>query len=94
MTDAAMSLNVIQEVGPGGSDLTHMDTFDKFKNPWRPTVSCWDFFNAWEKKEKESILVRASKKYKEILGGCPEMMITPELDRDPRRFLEKARGPS
>ncbi len=91
-SDAAMSLDVIQEVGPGGSYLTHTDTFTKFKDPWRPTVSFWESYDSWEKKEKETILTRANKKYKEILSSRPEMMISPDLDRDFHRFLENSKG--
>lgn len=88
----AMSLDVIQAVGPGGSYITHQDTFTKFKNPWRPTVSFWDSYTKWEEKGKESVMARANRKYKEILAGRPETMITPDLDRDLRKFLDQARG--
>ena len=91
-SESAMSLNVIQEVGPGGSYITHRDTFTKFKNPWRPTVSIWDSYTNWEEKGKESVMARANRKYKEILTGRPETMITPDLDRDLRKFLDHARG--
>lgn len=91
-SEKAMSLNVIQEVGPGGNYVTHKDTFTKFKNPWRPTVSFWESYAKWEGKGKETVLARANKAYKAILAGRPEMMIPPDLDRDLRKFLEKSRG--
>lgn len=31
LSDEAMSVDVIQEVGPGGTYLTHPDTFTHFK---------------------------------------------------------------
>ena len=91
-SESAMSLNVIQEVGPGGSYITHRDTFTKFKNPWRPAVSFWDSYTKWEEKGKESVMARANKKYKEILASRPETMITPDLDRDLRKFMDCANG--
>lgn len=89
---SAMSLEAIQEVGPGGSYLTHRDTFNKFNNAWRPTVSFWDSYADWEKTGKQSVMTRANKKYKAILAGSSEMMITPDLDRDLVGFLEISRG--
>lgn len=91
-SESAMSLDVIQEVGPGGSYITHRDTFTKFKNPWRPTVSFWESYTKWEEKGKESVMARANKKYKEILASRPQTMISPDLDRDLRHFLDRARG--
>jgi trimethylamine--corrinoid protein Co-methyltransferase len=91
-SESAMSLDVIQEVGPGGTYITHEDTFGKFSNAWRPTVSFWGSYTDWEKTGKESVMARASRKYKEILAASPEMMIPPDLDRDLRKFLDAARG--
>ena len=38
-SDEALALNVIQEVGPGGTYLTHADTFANFRNVFTNTIS-------------------------------------------------------
>ncbi len=91
-SDSEMSLDVMKEVGPGGSYLSHADTFKRFKNQWLPTVSCWSSYDKWESSGKESVMARANKKYKEILESRPEMMIPKDLDRDLKAYMEKMRG--
>ncbi|SMC98223.1 trimethylamine---corrinoid protein Co-methyltransferase [Desulfocicer vacuolatum DSM 3385] len=91
-SDSEISLDVMKEVGPGGSYLSHADTFKRFKSQWLPTVSCWTSYDKWESTGKESIMARANKKYKEILAARPEMMISKDLDKDLKKFLEKVRG--
>jgi trimethylamine--corrinoid protein Co-methyltransferase len=91
-SDNEMSLDVLKEVCPGGSYITHKDTFSKFRNQWLPTVSFWNSYDNWETTGKESVIVRANKKYKEILAGRPEMMISRDLDKDLRAYMEKVRG--
>jgi trimethylamine--corrinoid protein Co-methyltransferase len=91
-SEGEMSLDVIKETGPGGSYLTHPDTFKRFKNQWLPTVSCWTSYDKWESSGKQSVMERANKKYKQILETRPEMMISKSLDRDLTAFLKKVKG--
>ncbi|WP_457553387.1 trimethylamine methyltransferase family protein [Desulfobacula sp.] len=90
--DSEMSLDVIKEVGPGGSYLSHADTFKRFRNQWLPTVSCWDSYDKWETSGKESVMAKANKKYKQILASRPDMMISKDLDRDLLAYMKKVRG--
>ncbi len=91
-SDSEMSLDVMKKVGPGGTYLSHDDSFKRFKNQWLPTVSCWSSYDKWESSGKESVMARANKKYKEILESCPEMMIPKDLDSDLKAYMEKVRG--
>lgn len=91
-SDSEISLDVMKAVGPGGNYLSHADTFKRFKNQWRPTVSCWSSYDKWESSGKESGMAKANKKYKEILESRPEMMIPKDLDRDLKAYLAKVRG--
>ncbi len=88
-SDGELSLDVIKEVGPGGSYLPHEDTFARFRSQWLPTVSCWQSYDNWESKGKESIMTRANRRYKEILASRPDMMISRDLDRDLKAYLQK-----
>ncbi len=89
-SDSMISLDVMQEVGPGGTFLTHEDTLANFRTQWLPSVSWRDSYEKWNENGRESVMTRANRKYKEILAGCPEMMISPELDKDLKAFLKKA----
>jgi len=91
-SDSAMSIDVMKEVGPGGSYLAHADTFKRFKSQWLPTISCWESYDKWESTGKESVMAKANRKYKEILASRPEMMISTDLDKDLKAFLERVRG--
>ncbi len=88
-SDGELSLDVIKEVGPGGSYLPHEDTFARFRRQWLPTVSCWQSYDNWASNGKESIMTRANRKYKEILASRPDMMISRDLDRDLKAYLQK-----
>ncbi|MCF8069226.1 MAG: trimethylamine methyltransferase family protein [Desulfobacterales bacterium] len=91
-SDSEMSLDVMKEVCPGGSYISHKDTFSRFRNQWLPTVSFWNSYDKWEAAGKESVMTRANRKYKEILASRPEMMIDKGLDKDLRSYMEKVRG--
>jgi len=91
-SSSEISLDVMKEVGPGGSYLTHKDTFRRFRNQWLPTGSCWSTYDKWESEGRTSILERAGRKVKKILEDRPEMLITKDLDRDLRAYLDRVHG--
>jgi trimethylamine--corrinoid protein Co-methyltransferase len=88
-TDGA--LQAIQDVGPKGSFLMHATTMQQYKNHWRPiyNLASWENYETWKKKGKQDILVRANRKWKEILAGTPDSMIDSELDNMLQDFLRK-----
>ncbi len=58
--DRDFALDVINEVGPGGSYITHKSTQRNFRKLWTPTVSSWDSYQHWEAHGKLSIAQRAA----------------------------------
>lgn len=56
--DAAADL--LDDVGPGGSFITHKSTHKNFRKLWTPTVSSWDSYQQWEDHGKISIAKRAA----------------------------------
>ncbi len=81
-------IKAIKEMGPGGVFLTHPDTLKSFKNRWRPTISCWDSYNDWEKKGSLSIEEEANKKYKEILKKSPDSLIDDKIDKKLKKYMD------
>lgn len=90
-SDKALSIDVIQEVGSAGSYLTHTNTFEHFRSLWTPSISDWDSYEDWEKAGSEDVVVRANKKYKEILQNAPETLIDAELDNELKAFMDAVR---
>ena len=91
-SEEALSMDVMQEVGPGGNYLQHKNTFLNFKNQWLPPMSNWHSYDKWVKDGKLDILSKANHKVKEILSAAPESMISPDLDKDLMAFIKKSEG--
>lgn len=88
-SEDALSVDVIQEVSHKGEYLTHDSTFQHFSDFWQPTVSVWDSYGEWEEKGSEDIVVKANRRFKEILKSCPDSLIDPALDNDLKTYMEK-----
>lgn len=88
-TDSDTALQVIQDVGPKGSYLMHHTTMQQYKNHWHPihNLASWDNYETWKEKGQEDILVRANRKWKDILSNSPDMLIDTELDKLLQDFL-------
>jgi trimethylamine--corrinoid protein Co-methyltransferase len=91
VSDEAMSMDIIKEIGTSGSYITHQNTFDHFTELWRPTVSDWDPYAEWEGKGSPDILVKANKMWKERLANAPEMLIDKELDKALKAYIKSVR---
>ena len=89
-SDEAMSLDVIRDVAKGGEYLTHDNTFEHVRDFWNPIVSTWDPYGVWEKEGAEDILVRANKRFKQILASCPDSLIDPDMDKELKDFVSRA----
>lgn len=76
------SKSLIQELGHGGSYLMHPSTMKHCRSFWSPSVSVMDSYDDWEKQGGEDVMVRANKKYKEILKQCPERILDEALDKE------------
>ncbi|MBF0528220.1 MAG: trimethylamine methyltransferase family protein [Deltaproteobacteria bacterium] len=91
-SDENYTIEILNEVGSKGSFLTHPDTMKKFRNHWLPIhgLASWETYNVWEKHGGQDIMVRANRKWKEILAKSPETLIDQELDRELLAILDRA----
>lgn len=89
-SDEALSVDVIQEIGQTGSYLMHTNTFEHFRESWLPTVSEWGSYDEWKNNGSEDVVIRANRKYKEILNKAPESLIDKGLDEDLQQYIKKA----
>lgn len=93
-SDEALAVDVIQEVGHTGTYLTHMSTFEKFRSLWTPTVSDWGNYTDWVNNGSEDVVVRANRKFKQVLENAPETLLDGETDKALLDYIEKAKAHS
>jgi trimethylamine--corrinoid protein Co-methyltransferase len=72
------NISCIKEVGHNGSYLMHPSTAAKCRSMWTPALADWNSYAAWESAGSEDILVRANRRYKEVLAGCPDSLLSAE----------------
>jgi len=87
LSDDALSVEVIQTVGPENSYLTHPSTMQKFRELWTPTLSDWNSYDEWDVMGKKDIVERAHIYYKKVLSEAPETLLDKELDQELQVFL-------
>ena len=89
-SDQALSLDLIQEVGPGGSYLVHPNTYDHFRDYWLPTVSDWESYPDWQQTGEEDVVVRANRKFKQILANTPETLLDAAVEKALTEYIVHA----
>ncbi len=91
VSDESLSIDVIQEVAQKGNYLEHQSTLDHFRERWLPTVSNWDSYEDWEKGGAEDVTIRANRRFKEIMQNVPDSRIDPEVEKELKAYMEKAK---
>jgi len=87
----ALAVDIIQQVGPGGNYLLHPSTFAGCRSLWTPSISDWESHEPWAAAGAEDLVVRANRKYKQILANAPETFLEPSLDKDLMRYIERTK---
>ena len=90
-SDEALAVDVIQEVGHTGTYLTHMSTFENFRSLWTPTISDWGNYSDWKNSGSEDVVIKANRKFKQILQDAPDSLLDIEIDKALLDFIEKAK---
>jgi trimethylamine--corrinoid protein Co-methyltransferase len=92
LEDSDYGLEVLEEVGPGGSFLTHKSTQKNFRKLWMPSVSSWDSHHDWEAAGKPSLLERASKiVQKRLLSMEDKTFISPSQEKALAEIIDEAK---
>jgi trimethylamine--corrinoid protein Co-methyltransferase len=60
LKDEDFGVELLKEVGPGGSFLTHKSTQKNFRKLWMPTISNWDSYQSWESQGKPPLAQKAA----------------------------------
>ncbi len=88
-SDKEQAVKVIQEMGHQGNYITHSDTLTQFRSRWMPSLSDWESYENWVASGSEDVIVRANRKYKEILQNTPETLIDPEMDKALNGYIQR-----
>jgi trimethylamine---corrinoid protein Co-methyltransferase len=90
VSDAALSVDVIKDVGPGGTFLTHQSVFENCRGYlFSPTASDWSNYAEWKNAGSQDILVRANKMFKDRLAAAPESMLDSAVQSELKTYMEK-----
>ena len=85
VSEAALGLDAIREVGPGGHFFGAAHTLERYETAfYSPILSDWRNFESWEEAGAETATMRANRLYKEILAAYEP----PALEPDRREALE------
>jgi trimethylamine--corrinoid protein Co-methyltransferase len=80
-TDEDMAVDLIKEIGPGGSYIVAKHTINRMKTEAVMTrIADRDARTIWEKKGSMNIEARALKRVREILASNTDPLISPEVD--------------
>ena len=80
-SDEDLAVDLIKEIGPGGSYIVAKHTINRMKTEAVMTkIADRDARTAWERKGALDIQARAMNKVKEIMSKNPEPLISPEVD--------------
>jgi trimethylamine--corrinoid protein Co-methyltransferase len=67
VSDEALALDVIEQVGPGGEFVTHPHTFDHFRDVWYPQLLFRAGADAWVTSEQETFEQRVTARARELM---------------------------
>lgn len=92
ITDNTLALDVMKEVGHGGSFLSNKHTLQNFrKELWAPSLMERHDWAHWEKDGKKDIEERVREKAKEILASHRPERLAPEVEAQIDRIVREAR---
>jgi trimethylamine--corrinoid protein Co-methyltransferase len=85
-----LAFDVVKEVGPGGHFLDKDHTFDHFRTEfYQPQLSNRDDYVSWQTNGSTRNQATANKKYKEILETYEAPELSPDVDKELMKFIEK-----
>jgi trimethylamine--corrinoid protein Co-methyltransferase len=90
-SEAALSVDIIQELGHRGTYLDHANTYEHFRENWIPFVSDWELpSNQSPSETDEDMLLRANRIWKQRLRDAPESLIDTEIDKALVAYMKTA----
>jgi len=89
----ALALEIMKEVGPGGTFLTHSHTFGNFRRElWMPTLMERRNWESWEKDGGRDVFKVAEKKVLDMLAAKPPQLLSAEKENQIDEIVVKAQS--
>lgn len=90
--DDDIPLDVIDQIGPGGTFIDHEHTVENFRQQlWFPKLLDRNYYQVWQDNGAESMEDRARRRTQEILTTHQPEPIDEDLDREIERIVEAAK---
>lgn len=88
-SDDELAVDLVKQIGPGGSFIVHPHTIKRMKTEALLTkIANRDARTIWEKKGSEDIHARAMQRVREIMASNTASLLSEELDEKLRREFE------
>lgn len=92
-TEENMAVDLIKKVGPSGSYIGEMHTFQHFRAEfYEPVLFQRTVYDRWVQDGKKDITERAEAQVRELLENYEKPDIDPQLEKDLESFAEDAMG--
>jgi trimethylamine---corrinoid protein Co-methyltransferase len=92
-SDEALGLDLIGEIGPGGSFIDTMHTVERFrKELWFPSILDRQYFSAWLDNGAQNMENNCAGKKQELLSGSAFEPLSKELDQEFDRVIKAAKN--
>jgi len=87
-----LAVEVIKRVGPGGHFLGDAHTFEHFRENWQPDLTDRRTYKDWQRRGAKSMGQLAKEKIKKIKENHRPLPLSPEVEADIKRILERSRN--
>lgn len=93
LSEDALAIDAIRDVGPGGHFFGTQHTQDRYKNAfYSPIISDWRNFESWTEAGSPTAVERANRVWKERLAMYEEPAMDPAIREELDAFVEKRRA--
>ena len=89
-----LAIDSIKRVGPGGHFLSDDHTLDHFRENWQPDLTDRRTYEDWKTRGAKSMGQLAQEKIKKIMEIHQPQPLSPEVDAEIERVLERAKSRS
>jgi len=90
INEETLSLDLIDEIGPGGHYLGTDHTYRHFREHWYPTLLDRGNYQSWVEKGKTTLGQRVNEKVKQILETHTPEPLPEEVQKELSRIIERA----
>ena len=93
LSEDALAIDAIRDVGPGGHFFGTKHTQDRYKTAfYSPIVSDWRNFESWTEAGSPTAVERANRVWKERLAGYEQPAMDPAIREELDAFVEKRKA--